>query len=124
MTTIASRALCAGVFLTCMLTTSVAFAHAHLKQQSPAADTQVDKAPQALTLSFSEGIEAKFSGVTLTGPQQATVPVGAVALNEKDNKQMTVPVEQTLTSGDYTVKWHVVSVDGHKTQGQYRFSVK
>ena len=24
----------------------------------------------------------------------------------------------------YTVAWHVVSVDGHKTKGQYTFSVK
>ncbi|MDT1822847.1 hypothetical protein FPK54_23435, partial [Acinetobacter baumannii] len=25
---------------------------------------------------------------------------------------------------EYTVAWHVVSVDGHKTKGQYTFSVK
>ncbi|WP_288770824.1 copper resistance protein CopC, partial [uncultured Escherichia sp.] len=24
----------------------------------------------------------------------------------------------------YTVDWHVVSVDGHKTKGHYTFSVK
>ncbi|EBS0022956.1 hypothetical protein DTE83_24205, partial [Salmonella enterica subsp. enterica serovar Enteritidis] len=24
----------------------------------------------------------------------------------------------------YTVDWHVVSVDGHKTKGKYTFSVK
>ncbi|MDU5691430.1 MAG: copper resistance protein CopC, partial [Citrobacter freundii] len=31
---------------------------------------------------------------------------------------------QTLEAGKYTVDWHVVSVDGHKTKGQYTFSVK
>ncbi|HEY2454869.1 MAG TPA: CopC domain-containing protein YobA [Scandinavium sp.] len=124
MNPIASRALRAGVFLTCVLTTSTAFAHAHLKHQYPAADAQVTAAPQALTLNFSEGIEVKFSGVTLTGPQQAKMPVGAVKLNEKDNTQLIVPVEQSLKPGDYTVDWHVVSVDGHKTKGQYHFSVK
>jgi len=37
---------------------------------------------------------------------------------------MIVPLEQPLTEGKYTVSWHVVSVDGHKTHGQYSFSVK
>lgn len=124
MNLIASRTLRAGVFLACVVTTSSAFAHAHLQHQYPAADAQVTAAPQALTLNFSEGVELKFSGVTLTGPQQAQVPVGAVKLNAKDNTQLIVPVEQSLKPGDYTVDWHVVSVDGHKTKGQYHFSVK
>lgn len=124
MTPIASRALSAAVFLTCMLTTSAALAHAHLKHQYPAADAKVTAAPQALTLNFSEGVEVKFSGLTLTGPQQAPIPLGAAKLNEKDNTQLIVPVEQALEPGDYTVDWHVVSVDGHKTKGQYHFSVK
>ena len=34
------------------------------------------------------------------------------------------PVAETLRPGEYTVAWHVVSVDGHKTKGQYTFSVK
>ena len=124
MNSIASRALRAGIFLTCILTTSAALAHAHLQHQYPAADAQVTAAPQALTLNFSEGIEVKFSSVTLTGPQQAQIPSGAVKLNEKDNTQLIVPVEQPLKPGAYTVDWHVVSVDGHKTKGQYHFSVK
>ena len=37
---------------------------------------------------------------------------------------MIVPMVAPLTPGSYTVKWHVVSVDGHKTEGSYRFSVK
>lgn len=120
----ASRALRAGILLTSVFTTSAVFAHAHLKNQTPAANAQVTAAPQALTLSFSEGVEVKFSGVTVTGPQQTQIPVGAVKLNEKDNTQLIAPLEQPLKSGDYTVDWHVVSVDGHKTKGQYHFSVK
>lgn len=120
----ASRALRAGILLTCVFTTSAAFAHAHLKNQSPAANSQVTAAPQALTLNFSEGVEVKFSGVSVTGPQDKQIPLGAVKLNEKDNTQLIAPLDQPLTPGDYTVDWHVVSVDGHKTKGQYHFSVK
>lgn len=121
---IATRAFRASLFLACTLTAPLVFAHAHLKQQQPAADAQLSVSPQALTLDFSEGLEAKFSGLTLTGPQQQKVTTGPVTLNKSDARQMIVPVSGPLKAGEYTVDWHVVSVDGHKTKGQYRFSVK
>lgn len=100
------------------------FAHAHLEHQYPAADAQVDAAPQALTLNFSEGVEAQFSGLTLTGPGETAIETGKAKRNEKDKKQLIVPLNQPLQPGDYRVEWHVVSVDGHKTKGHYRFSVR
>ncbi|BBS36978.1 CopC domain-containing protein YobA [Enterobacter cloacae complex sp. 2024EL-00215] len=118
-----SRAVCALAFLLSSAMTPSVLAHAHLKQQSPAADTQV-AAPQVLTLNFSEGIEPGFSGVVVTDAQQQAIKTGAVKRNEKDKAQLIVPLEQTLSAGTYQVDWHVVSVDGHKTKGSYHFSVK
>lgn len=119
----ASRAVCALVFLSSTLVTPSVLAHAHLKQQIPAADSLVT-APQALTLNFSEGIEPGFSGVVVTDAQQQAIRTGTATRDEKNKAQLTVPLEQTLTSGTYRVDWHVVSVDGHKTTGSYHFSVK
>ncbi|RKQ38212.1 CopC domain-containing protein YobA [Enterobacter sp. R1(2018)] len=118
------RILAAAAFFAAISASPVVFAHAHLKTQYPAANAAVTAAPQALTLDFSEGIEPNFSGVKITGPQEATVKTGAVKRNEKDSKQLIVPLEESLKPGDYLVDWHVVSVDGHKTKGNYRFSVK
>ncbi|AUU85951.1 CopC domain-containing protein YobA [Leclercia adecarboxylata] len=115
---------CTLTLLLATLTTPIVFAHAHLQHQYPAADAAVDAAPQALTLNFSEGIEPRFSGVTLTDDKQQPVALGAVKRNEKDPTQLIVPMTSSLTAGTYQVKWHVVSVDGHKTEGSYRFSVK
>ncbi len=120
----APRALGATLFLLGSLTASPVFAHAHLQQQTPAANSEVSPAPQTLTLNFSEGIEPGFSGVTLTGPEKRIIPVGKAVRNEKDNTQLVIPLNETLGDGLYTVEWHVVSVDGHKTKGQYQFSVK
>ena len=120
----APRALGATLFLLGSLTASPVFAHAHLQQQTPAANSEVSPAPQTLTLNFSEGIEPAFSGVTLTGPEKRIIPVGKAVRNEKDNTQLVIPLNETLGDGLYTVEWHVVSVDGHKTKGQYQFSVK
>lgn len=120
-----AKSLCRALLLAASVAASPAvFAHAHLKHQYPAADANVTAAPQALTLNFSEGIEPKFSGVKVTGSQQQTVKIGTVKRNDNDKTQLIAPIEQALTTGEYTVEWHVVSVDGHKTQGSYRFSVK
>ncbi len=46
-----SRAVCALAFLASMIMAPSVLAHAHLKQQNPAADSQVTP-PQVLTLIF------------------------------------------------------------------------
>ncbi|MCA1920667.1 CopC domain-containing protein YobA [Buttiauxella noackiae] len=119
-----TRFITIATLFTALTVSSSAFAHAHLKHQYPAADAAVTAAPQAITLNFSEGVEANFSGLTLTGPQQTVVKTGTAKRNEKDDKQLIVPVEEAMKPGDYQVDWHVVSVDGHKTKGKYHFSVK
>lgn len=120
----AARALCATLFLTCSLSATTAWAHAHLQQQTPAAGSEVSPAPQSLTLRFSEGIEPRFSGVSLTGPEDKRVQLGKAVRSGEDDAQLNVEIAQPLNSGLYTVNWHVVSVDGHKTQGKYQFRVK
>lgn len=121
---LAGRAMRLSVAFAGLLTATGALAHAHLQQQIPAAGAQLAASPQTLTLSFSEGIEPAFSGVSVTGPQQHAVATGKLTRSADNPTQVTVPVAETLRPGEYTVAWHVVSVDGHKTKGQYTFSVK
>lgn len=99
-------------------------AHAHLKTQYPAANATMTDAPQALTLTFTEAIEPAFSGLTLTRKDNQPVPTGPIKTDPANATQIIVPFKQPLTAGEYVVAWHVVSVDGHKTQGSYSFSVK
>lgn len=120
----ASRFLCAVVFMSSLTAAPAVLAHAHLKQQYPAAEAVMESAPQALTLSFSEGIEPAFSGITLTGADKQKVATGNAKVAADNNKQLIVPLTTPLTAGRYQVDWHVVSVDGHKTKGSYHFSVK
>jgi len=98
-------------------------AHAHLKAATPAADATVSAAPGELELQFSEGIEPSFSGINITRADNAAVKTGKLKLGESKT-QVSVPIEEPLTAGKYLVSWHVVSVDGHKTKGQYSFTVK
>lgn len=101
-----------------------AFAHAHLKSSVPADNQETGRAPQSLTLNFSEGIEPAFSGVEVRDAKNKTVAHEKTEFDAKQGNRLTVPFAAPLKPGEYQVSWHVLSVDGHKTSGNYRFSVK
>ncbi|MCF4994712.1 copper homeostasis periplasmic binding protein CopC [Pseudomonas syringae] len=114
------KLLTAGTLLASLMVTSQAFAHAHLKSQTPAADSTVT-APAELRLMFSEGVEASFTKVTLTR-EGASIAVKALT-TEDDKKTLIVIPAAPLTAGEYKVQWHAVSVDTHKSEGAYQFKV-
>ena len=100
-----------------------AFAHAHLKSATPADNSTVKSSPSELDLTFTEGLNLKFSGIKVTGPGKTAVKLGDSMLMQNDTVLM-VPVSETLSAGTYTVEWHALSTDGHKTNGSYTFTVK
>ncbi|CAG9421181.1 copper homeostasis periplasmic binding protein CopC [Providencia sp. PROV188] len=101
-----------------------AFAHAHLKDQLPAEGAALEQAPEAITLNFSEGIEVNFTKVNVTDENKQIIKTGKAALDPSNNTKVIIPVESKLAAGKYDVQWSVVSVDGHKTKGNYSFTVK
>lgn len=119
-----SRVLASFLVASALVVSQSALAHAHLKNQYPAAKAVMDASPQALTLTFSEDIEPAFSGVDILNAQQQPMPAARIQRNGRQHNQLIVPLTKPLPSGNYQVNWHVLSVDGHKTQGSYSFSVK
>lgn len=108
-----------------MTFSSLAAAHAHLQSSIPAAKAQVTTSTDALTLNFSEDIEAAFSGVTLLDSAKKPVATAKARVESGQKNRLIVGLlSQPLQAGSYQVNWHVLSVDGHKTAGSYRFSVK
>jgi methionine-rich copper-binding protein CopC len=99
------------------------FAHAHLKSAEPAPDSIVTVAPTELDLTFTEDLNLKFSGIKVIGPEEAVVKTGDGTL-KNDNTTLIVPVTDKLAAGKYTVEWHALSADGHKSKGKYQFTVK
>ncbi|WP_431323962.1 copper homeostasis periplasmic binding protein CopC [Rhizobium sp. YTU87027] len=100
-----------------------ALAHAHLTETVPADEATVAASPAELDLHFSEELNIKFSGVKITGPDKAVVKTGDAMLMD-EGKTLMVPLPETLGPGAYAVEWHVLSTDGHKTNGTYGFTVK
>ena len=105
-----------------VLLASPAFAHAHLLSETPA-DGATVTGPTGLVLTFSEGLVLKFTGITITGPNGGT-DIGSSSLDPKDDKVLDVTLIAPLAAGSYTVAWHALSTDGHKTAGTYTFTVK
>lgn len=122
MNTLARTLMLAGLGLAAP--SAPAFAHAHLKSATPALNGTVATAPSELDLKFSEGLNLKFTGVKVTGPDKAAVATGDAALGAGDDTTLVIPVSATLAAGAYKVDWHALSTDGHKTSGSYKFTVK
>lgn len=101
-----------------------ASAHAHLKSATPPMDGAVSTAPSELDLMFSEGLDLKFTAVAVKGPDRKTVATGKETLGAGDDTRLVVPLSGPLAAGTYTVGWHALSADGHKTSGSYRFTIK
>ena len=102
---------------------SAADAHALLKTAVPAVGGTVSASPKEIRIKYSEGVEPRFSAIALTTEAGAAVPVGKPSVDPADNSTLIAPVSQALKPGVYKVTWHVVSVDTHKTQGSFEFTV-
>ena len=72
------------------LTATQAFAHAQLEKATPPVGGTVASASE-IRLEFSEGVEPKFTKVSLTGPGGA-VPLGAGNTEPSNQAVLTVPI--------------------------------
>ena len=101
------------------LAASAATAHAMLEHAVPAAGAALAKAPGTLTLQFSENLEPAFSSVAVTDDAGRSVTAGP---SSAGGAKMSVPLEP-LKPGTYRVVWHALSVDTHRTEGSYSFTI-
>ena len=99
-----------------------AFAHAFLDHASPGVGSEVSGSPPAVALTYTEPVEPLFSTVQVTDAAGGRVDQGKPTAQD-DGRMLRVALKQ-LAPGVYTVQWHVTSVDTHKTEGHFNFTVK
>ena len=110
--------LLAGAFGLASL--AAAHAHAQLESANPRVGSTVSAAPSVLTLNFSEGVEPAFSTVQVTDAAGRRADAGKPRVN---GRVVLVPL-RPLAPGQYTVRWRVLSVDTHTTEGSFGFEVR
>lgn len=94
-------------------------AHARLKTAKPAANAAVKTGLSTIELTFNEAVEPALSVVELDDANGKVVTSSkGTAICEKKVCRLDIP---PLQAGSYTVRYHVLSEDGHTVEGSYGF---
>jgi len=96
-----------------------AFAHSQLLASTPASGSEVT-APTELVLSFSEAIEPALSKAELTCAEGKISGLGQSRV-DANGKTLRISLPP-LPPGKCEVSWIAVSVDGHRTHGEFTFT--
>lgn len=116
--TVAAAAV-AALLAPAALGSAPARAHAGLDAATPADGEQLDAAPEAVTLTFTEAVLPDFLQLAVTGPDGAAVTAGPVTVDGPVVRQQVA----ITGAGAHVVAYRVVSADGHPVTGQLTFTV-
>lgn len=99
-----------------------AAAHAMLTKAQPARRAQLTQPPKEVRLWFNEEVEKDYASLSVL---HADKPVtdAKPKLAEDDPRSIILSMPE-LSPGKYTVKFRVLSVDGHVVDSSYDFTVK
>lgn len=114
--------LAAALWAAAALSPLPALAHAHLDHAMPAPGSVQATAPKEVSIWFTEALEAKFSTIEVRDAKGAAVTAGAATLAPDNTAQLRVPLK-ALGPGTYKVIWRVLSVDTHRSKGEFSFKV-
>lgn len=113
-----------GAFAILALTcNSPVWAHAALVKSEPARRATLSKSPRQVRLWFNERLEPEYATITLIKDGGSQIATESARVNKDDAKLLVLDLP-ALVPGDYTVKYRVLSVDGHTLDYGYTFSVK
>jgi len=100
-----------------------AWAHAFLDHSDPKVGSTVKNSPLEIKIWYTQELEPAFSSIVVKDAQGKEVDKKDVHVDAKDKLLLEVSLPK-LPAGTYTVIWHVVSVDTHRTQGRFEFTIK
>jgi methionine-rich copper-binding protein CopC len=96
-----------------------ALAHAALHHANPEAGSTVSEPPHEVTLTFTDTLEAVLSSAEVMDSSGMRVDEGKAQVNGN----MIRIALRALSPGSYRVLWRAVSVDTHRSEGSFTFSV-
>lgn len=100
-----------------------AFAHSMLVKAEPARRAVLTKAPNQVRLWFNEKIEGDYASLVVLDAKKQPITELKPTLAPDDQKSIILPLPD-LTPGKYSVKFRVLSVDGHVVESSFDFTVK
>ncbi len=117
------RGLGAAVAVTALLLgTGAAWSHAFLERAEPRVGSTVKAAPSQVRVWFTEALEPAFSTLEVVNQSGDRVDRGPARVDAASPALLQVPLKP-LAPGTYRVKWRVLSVDTHVTEGDFTFRI-
>ena len=117
-----SRLIAAGL-LGLALWPGAVLSHAVLVKAVPAQRAALAEAPPRVELWFNERLEPAYSRASVSDEAGAQVDLRDVAVAAEDPRRISVSLPP-LAPGRYTVRFRVLSVDGHVVESRFTFTVK
>jgi copper resistance protein C len=100
-----------------------AWAHVFPDHQDPGAGAVLSASPHMVRIWFDGQLEPVFSTIKVEDAEGHLIARAAADAGTPDHTLLQTPLP-SLTPGAYKVIWNVVARDGHRTAGQYEFSVR
>ena len=100
-----------------------ALAHSMLVKAEPPRRAVLTKAPAQVQLWFNEEIEGDYASLVVLDTEKHPVTEIKPQLAPDDRRSIVLPLPE-LTPGKYSVKFRVLSVDGHVVESYFDFTVK
>ncbi len=100
-----------------------ALAHSMLVKAEPPRRALLAKAPAQVRLWFNEEIEGDYASLIVLNADKHPVTEINPQLAPDDRKSIILPLPE-LAPGKYSVKFRVLSVDGHVVESSFDFTVK
>jgi copper resistance protein C len=117
-----SRVLALALLVSLGMRTTPSEAHASLVSSVPAQRATVTSPPPRVVLTFNERLEPAFTRVSVWDASGQQVDLKDGAVDPSNSKVVNVSVPP-LRPGRYTVRYRVLSVDGHIVEASFLFTV-
>jgi len=101
----------------------VMLAHAILVKANPEREATVTYAPDEILLIFNDSVGQEFLALAVIDPSGKRVDNHDAKLDFTDHSHLRASVPK-LAPGRYTVRYRVLSADGHVVSGKYFFDVQ
>jgi methionine-rich copper-binding protein CopC len=100
-----------------------ALGHAYPDHADPKVGSTISVAPARVRIWFDSDLEPVFSSIMVhtADGRMVSKEDGGVAASDPTLLEVSVP---PLPPGKYIVIWSVVARDGHRTSGDYSFTIK
>ena len=99
------------------------FSHSLLVRSQPGQRSTVTRPPERVQMWFSERLEPAYASASVWNEAGKRVDAGDASVDQNDPTLLSVSTPN-LGPGRYTVRFRVLSVDGHVVESSYIFTVR